>query len=163
MACFSSTTESEAVITASPNDVWAALTDPDLLPRLTPLLHRIDADGETWTWHMMQIKALGVGIAPVFTEKMSFDPGRRIDYSHTPPSGATERAGADGWYLLKDVDEGTHLSISLTLSVDLPLPRSAGRAVRRVMSSTMERTGDRFSTNLLHHLGARDVTGATTH
>jgi hypothetical protein len=41
--------------------------------------------------------------------------------------------------------------------VDLPLPKSARFAVQRVMKSTMERTGDRFSANLLRHLGLKST------
>ena len=51
---------------------------------------------------------------------------------------------------------GTALKISLTLEVELPLPRRAAPAVRRVMQATMTRMGDRFSTNLLRHLGLED-------
>ena len=47
MTRFTATTESEAIVPAARKDIWAALTDPDLLPRLTPLLRRIDADGDT--------------------------------------------------------------------------------------------------------------------
>jgi carbon monoxide dehydrogenase subunit G len=153
MTRFTATTESVAVVPADRMDIWRALTDPDLLPRLTPLLRSIDADGDTWTWHMTKISALGVSISPSFTETMHFDEGRRIDYSHTPPAGVRERAGAAGWYELSDVEGGTQLKISLGLDVELPLPRRTAPAVRRVMEGTLNRMGDRFSANLLRHLG----------
>lgn len=153
MTRFTATTESEAIVPADRMDIWRALTDPNLLPELTPMLRRIDADGDLWTWHMTRISALGVSISPSFTEQMTFTDGHRIEYTHTPPSGARERAGAEGCYDLSDVDGGTGLKISLTLEVDLPLPRSATPAVRRVMQTTMNRMGDKFSANLLHHLG----------
>jgi hypothetical protein len=38
------------------------------------------------------------------------------------------------------------------MHVDLPLARAARPAVTGVMRSMMQRTGDRFATNLLHHL-----------
>ena len=153
MARFTATTESEAVVPADRMKIWAALTDPELLPRLTPLLRKIDADGDIWTWHMTRIAALGVSISPSFTEAMRFEEGRRIDYTHEPPRGVRERAGAEGRYELNDVDGGTELKISLGLEVDLPLPRSTAPAVRKVMEATMNRMGERFSANLLHHLG----------
>jgi carbon monoxide dehydrogenase subunit G len=152
MARFTATTDSEAIVPADRMKIWAALTDPDLLPQLTPLLRRVDAHGDTWTWHMARISALGVSISPTFTEQMRFDPGHRIEYTHVPPAGARERAGAEGWYDLADTDGGTQLKISLTLEVDLPLPRSAAPAVCRVMRATMNRMGERFSANLLRHL-----------
>lgn len=43
---FSTTNTSEAVVAADRADIWAALTDPVLLAKLTPLLTRIDADGD---------------------------------------------------------------------------------------------------------------------
>ena len=157
---FIATTRSEAVVAAERAAIWAALTDPVLLPRLTPLLTKIDTDGDLWRWHLVRISALGVGITPSFTEQMVFAEERRIEFSHRPPAGARERAGADGFYSLTDVAGGTALAISLTLCVELPLPKLAGPAVGKVMTATMDRTGDRFSANLLRHLGVRDVTQA---
>jgi carbon monoxide dehydrogenase subunit G len=150
---FSATTESTAVVAAPREAIWGVLTDPIVLPELTPLLERIETDGNYWRWHMKSISALGVSIAPSFTEHMTFVDGERIDYQHQPPSDTVERTGADGWYVLRDVADGTELAISLTLTVELPLPKSAARAVERVMLGTMARTGDRFSANLLRRLG----------
>jgi hypothetical protein len=64
-----------------------------------------------------------------------------------------ERTGAEGWYELSEVDAGTRLRISLTLSVELPLARAARPAVSGVMKAVMARTGERFAGNLLRHLG----------
>ncbi|WP_375481386.1 hypothetical protein [uncultured Jatrophihabitans sp.] len=157
---FSATTESEAVVAADRMRIWQALTDPVLLPKLTPLLTRIDAEGDLWRWHLTSISALGVKIAPAFTERMHFTDGTDIVYEHEAPQGTVERTGADGWYRLSDVEGGTRLQISLTLHVDLPLPRASGPAVRGVMNTTMARTGDRFSANLLRHLGVDDPRSA---
>jgi carbon monoxide dehydrogenase subunit G len=155
MNTFSATNDSEAVVAADREAIWAALTDPALLPRLTPLLRRIETDGDLWRWEMARVSVLGVGVNPCFTERMHFDAPRRIEYTHQPPQGRVEHAGADGWYELTGVDGGTRLRISLTLSVDLPLARAAGPAVSAVMKAVMMRTGERFATNLLDHLGAR--------
>lgn len=136
--------------------MWEILTDPDRLPTLTPLLSRIDADGEHWRWHLVRLKVLGVGISPVFTEKMTFRDGRRIEFTHDPPAGATEWAGAEGHYALSDVDGGgTRLEIDLNLAVDLPLSRLAAPVVTRTMQATMQMMGDRFSANLLRELEAQ--------
>src|SRR6185312_14797706 len=149
---FSASTESDAVVAAPRSAIWRALTDPDLLPRLTPLLRRIDADGDHWRWYMTGLEVMGVGISPVFTERMRFTPQSRIDYTHEPPKGVREQAGAEGSYELSDVPGGTLLSIRLALHVDLPLPRLAAPAVRRAMGATMGLMGDRFAANLLDHL-----------
>jgi carbon monoxide dehydrogenase subunit G len=151
---FEATNESAEVVRADRSEIWDALTDPQLLTELTPLLRRIDADGERWVWHMMGISALGVEVAPSFTETMDFTPEQRIDFAHTP-DGRHERAGADGVYLLSDVDVGTRLEISITIHVELPLPRVSRAAVQGVMEQSMQRTGDRFARNLLDHLGVR--------
>ncbi len=152
---FSATNDSEAVVAADREAIWKALTDPDVLPRLTPLLRNIETDGDLWRWELSRIGVLGASISPSFTERMHFDEPEKISYTHEPPAGRHERAGAEGWYLLSEIDEGTHLRISLTLSVDLPLAKAAGPAVRRVMESAMARTGERFAVNLLRHLGVR--------
>lgn len=153
MSRFSATTESDAVVPAPRDRIWEVLTDPVLLPQLTPLLRRIETDGDHWRWHLVGLSVLGVGITPVFTERMTFTPAERIDYTHEPPPGVVERTGAEGWYVLTEVDGGTRLAISLTLDVELPLSRLAAPAVRTVMSATMQAMGDRFSANLLRHLG----------
>ena len=158
MTRFSATNESKAVVAADRADIWSALTDPVLLPKLTPLLRRIDADGDLWRWHLIRMSVLGVGVSTKFTERMLFDEGRRIDYSHEPPHGVNERTGANGYYELSDVPDGTHLSIGLTLHVDLPLSKLATPVVVKAMETTMARTGDRFATNLLAHLGVDSPT-----
>jgi hypothetical protein len=137
-------------------------SDTVMLPRLTPLLSRIDDLGECWRWHMVQLAVLGVGIKPVFTERMTFTEGKRIEFTHSPPAGVTEWAGAEGHYALADAEPdadggpATHLEISLTLDVDLPLSRLAAPVVTRTMRATMDATGDRFAANLLRHLHARE-------
>lgn len=153
MTRFSATTRSQEVVAADRSRIWAALTDPELLPRFAPLVERIDADGDLWHWHMKRIAALGVAISPSFTERMRFEHERLIEYTHEPPPGTTERTGVEGRYQLAEVEGGTRLAIELTVTVDLPLPRAAGPAVRRVMTGTMTHTGDRFAANLLRHLG----------
>lgn len=150
---FSATTTSEAVVAADRPSIWGAITDPDVLPRLTPLLKHIDTDGDLWHWELSRVHVLGIVVNPTFTERMSFDEGRRIEYHHEPPNGVKEWAGAEGWYALSDADGGTHLAISLTLFVDLPLARFSAPAVETVMRSAMAVTGSRFAANLEHHLG----------
>jgi carbon monoxide dehydrogenase subunit G len=150
---FSATTDSEATVAADRQAIWAALTDPDVLPRLTPLLRHIEADGTLWRWDLARLQVLGLGIRPSFTERMRFDPPGWIEYHHEPPAGSHEFTSAEGWYELTEVEGGTHLRIKLTLTVDLPLARAARPAVQRVMRTVMARTGERFAANLLTHLG----------
>ena len=155
MATFSATNRSQAVVAADQHTIWNALTDPQLLVRLTPLLTAIEADGDCWRWHLTRITALGVGIAPVFTERMEFSPTSSIRFIHAPPPGAHEYTGVEGHYELEPAEHGTRLAVELTMSVELPLPRLSAPAVQRVMSLTMARTGQRFSDNLLRHLGLK--------
>lgn len=155
MSRFTATNETEAVVAAERFEIWRVLTDPILLPELTPILRRIDTHGDLWCWHLIELSVLGVGISTSFTERMRFDEGRRIDYSHEPPNGAVERTGADGSYRLEDVPGGTHLAIRLTVHADLPLPRVATPAVTAAMRTTMRRSGEWFSANLLRHLAVR--------
>ena len=150
---FSATTDDQAVVPADRDAIWAALTDPAVLPRITPLLRHIEADGDLWRWELSRIPVLGVSISPSFTEKMVFHAPERIEFTHAPPEGRPERTAVEGWYQLEEVEGGTHLHIRLTMSVELPLARSAGPAVRRIMETVMSHTGDRFSVNLLRHLG----------
>jgi carbon monoxide dehydrogenase subunit G len=157
MARFSADTHAVAVITASRDQVWEVLTDPALIARMTPFARTITADGEHWRWELSGLKVLGVGVAPAFTERMTYDEPRRIDFRHDPPAGGTERAGVEGWYALEEVADGTRLETSMQVCVDLPLPRAAGGAVRRAMTAVLDQMGDRFSANLLAHLDARQV------
>jgi hypothetical protein len=94
-----------------------------------------------------------VGVSPVFTERMRFQPPQRIDYHHEPPPGSHEYAGVDGCYRLTEGPGGTQLFAEMTMCLELPLPRVAAPAVQAVMRTTMAGTRDRFSANLLRHLG----------
>ena len=84
--------EGEAVVSADRSAVWEILTDPEALPELTPFLNEITADGDLWRWQMGRIPVLGVSVAPAFTEKMTFTPEERIEFTHAPPDGKPERA-----------------------------------------------------------------------
>lgn len=157
MTTFSTRNDSMEAISAPVDRVWAAMTDPDLLARLTPLIDRIDDLGDHWRWRLVGIGALGVEIAPCFTVAMTFEEPRLIRFEHDPPAGATERAGATGKYELIGFDNGTVLDIDMEMHVDLPLPRMSRGAVERVMGRTTQLGGDRFFTNLLAHLDAERV------
>lgn len=153
MARFTSSTHSEAVVPAERAEIWKVLTDPALLPRLTPYLDKISVDGDHWRWEMSRLPVLSVSVAPAFTERMDFDPRDRIDFSHEPPEGTQEKAAAEGTYTLEDAGEdGTELTIDLEITVDLPLPRAAAPAVRAVMGKVMDRMGEKFAANLMAHL-----------
>jgi carbon monoxide dehydrogenase subunit G len=148
---FTARDRSTEVVQADQGALWKALTDPDLLPRLTPYLHSIDADGDRWRWNMARIPVLGVSVAPSFTERMTFDEPRRIEFKHDPESGQ-EKAGVEGTYELEEVDGGTRLAIDIDICVDLPLPGVARGAVERAMRGVIAAMGRRFATNLLRHL-----------
>ena len=153
MATFSATTRNREVVPAERAEIWAALTDPTLLPRLTPYLDKITVDGDHWRWQMSKLPVLSVSVAPSFTERMEFDDHSRIEFTHDPPAGQDEKAAAEGTYHLKDAGPGrTDLSIELTLRIDLPLPRAAAPAVGRVMKGVMDRMGTKFAANLMEHL-----------
>ena len=160
MATFRAHTHAEAVVLAPQQEIWAALVDPGLMAELTPFLRSITADGDHWHWQMSGFHVLGVTVAPSFTERMVFREPDRIEFHHDPPAGTKERSGVEGWYDLSPVPEteggGTFLATDLTISLELPLPRLSGPAVRATMSKVIDTMGDRFSQNLLDHLGAAE-------
>jgi len=154
VTCFQTRNVSSGDVPVPRSAVWEVLTDPGCLTEMTPLLDGITVDGDRWCWQLSGIRALGVEVAPSFTEQMTFVEPSRITFRHAPPAGQTERAGADGIYELTEVGpDRTHLSIDLTLHVDLPLPKLSRRAVERVMASSMARTGEVFAERLYRHLG----------
>lgn len=154
MTTFSATKHAVAVVEADQKEIWAALTDPALMARLTKYVKRITADGDHWRWELGGLEVLGRSIAPAFTERMVFDEPDRIEFHHEPP-GRREPAGVNGWYQLSPADDGaTRLETDMSICVELPLPKMSGRAVERVMRSVLDSMGDGFSANLLEHLGA---------
>jgi carbon monoxide dehydrogenase subunit G len=158
VATFSSSTTAEAVVPVARERVWEVLTDPDLVARLTPFISSITTDGDDhWIWHMSGLTVLGKGFEATFTERMTLEEGKRIEFSHDPPQGQKERAGVHGWYALADAPssdgDGVLLETSMEICVDLPLPRVSGGAVRTAMKGVIGQMGNRFSKNLLHHLG----------
>ncbi|CAN5641675.1 hypothetical protein BH11ACT8_BH11ACT8_32580 [soil metagenome] len=156
MTTFSASTTAEAVVPTDRQRVWDVLIDPDLVADFTPFVKRIVADGEHWIWTLSGLNVLGKGFSADFTEKMTLEEGKRIEFAHDPPpssAGGKERAGVHGWYHLTDTDGGVLLETSLEICVDLPLPKLSGPAVRSAMKGVMAQMGDRFSKNLLAHLG----------
>jgi hypothetical protein len=103
------------------------------------------------------VSVLGLKVAPAFTERMVFSEPDRIEFEHDPPAGTTEQAGVAGWYALAPVpgeaDAATELVTELEITLDLPLPRASGPAVRAAMRKVIDTMGDRFSQRLLDHLG----------
>jgi carbon monoxide dehydrogenase subunit G len=152
MTRFTASNQSAATLKSSRKDVWAALTDPELLPRLTPYLHRIDVDGDRWTWHVAKVPVLGKSIGTTFTEVMTFEEPHRIKYSHDS-SRTDENSAVEGEYVLEEAGSGCHVSIDIGVSVDLPFPRATRRAVEAAMRGVMAAMGRRFAHNLLKHLG----------
>jgi carbon monoxide dehydrogenase subunit G len=145
---------SQATLAATPDRLWDVLTDPHLLVRFTPNLRRIDVDGDRWTWHLTRIPVLSHAIEPSFTEVMDLEEPHRITFRHDSAQ-VDERAGVNGEYLLRPVDErSTHVAIDLGIWVDLPIPRVARPAVQRVMGTVVAGMGYRFGQNLRRHLGA---------
>jgi carbon monoxide dehydrogenase subunit G len=156
---FSAQTHAEAVVLAPQQAIWDVLVDPELMARFTPFLKNITADGEHWVWEMSGLNVLGLKVAPAFTERMAFSEPDRIEFHHEPPSGTSEQAGVEGWYALTPADGGTKLVTDLAITVELPLPKAAGRAVRATMKKVIDSMGDRFSQRLLDHLGAEERSG----
>ncbi len=154
MTSFTATNRSTATLTSSREDIWDALTDPELLPKLTPYLHRIDVDGDRWTWQMAKIPMMGKSIGTCFTEIMSFDEPSRISYTHDD-SRTDEPTWVEGDYHLKDAGRGTDVSIELSVTSELPFPKFMRPAVEGGMSAVMAGMGRRFASNLLRHLGEK--------
>jgi carbon monoxide dehydrogenase subunit G len=154
MTRFTASNKSAATLRSSQADVWKALTDPALLPRLTPYLHRIDADGDRWTWYVTKVPILGKSIGSTFTEVMTFEEPSRIGFSHDPDN-ADEQTQVNGEYRLEDRDGGTRVSIEIEVGVELPFPRAMRRPVERTIATVMGGMGRVFARNLLRHLGER--------
>lgn len=152
MTRFKAHNHSEADVEASPEQIWEALTAPQLITKLTPFLQNIEATEDRWIWTLASIPVLNKQFSPTFTEVMTFEPMERISFSHDP--GQTkDKAGTEGYYLLTPKDDGTtHLIIDLEVSVDLPLPRLAKPAVVTAMNTVMAGMGKRFADNLLKYL-----------
>lgn len=153
MATFRARDRSSAVLRSSRSEVWAALTDADLIAQITPYVTSIHVDGDRWTWRMATIPVLGLSVAPTFTEVMELHPEDRIVFTHDPER-PDEMTAVDGTYDLSDAaGGGTEVSIDLQISTHLPLPGLARPAVERVMAGVVKHMGTVFSRNLLKHLG----------
>ena len=154
MTTFSAKNNSAATLKSSRKDVWDALTDPKLLPKLTPYLHRIDVDGDRWTWYVAKVPVLGKSIGSTFTEVMTFDEPKRIGYRHDPDR-TEEQTEVTGEYQLEEAGSGTRVSIEIRVAVELPFPRAMRRPVEGAIRAVMAGMGRRFAHNLLRHLGEK--------
>ena len=154
MTRFTASNKSAATLKSARKDVWVALTDPQLLPKLTPYLQRIDVDGDRWTWHVTKVPVLGKNIGTTFTEVMAFDEPTRISYAHDKAK-TDEKTAVDGEYHLEEVADGTRVSIEIGVEVELPFPRAMRRPVEGAIKTVMAGMGRVFARNLLKHLGER--------
>ena len=154
MTRFTASNKSAATLQSSRKDVWEALTDPVLLPKLTPYLNRIDVDGDRWTWNVTKVPILGKNIGSVFTEVMTFDEPKRIGFEHDPQR-SEEKTEVNGEYHLEEEGSGTRVSIELGVSVELPFPKAMKRPVEGAIGAVMAGMGKRFASNLLRHLGEK--------
>jgi carbon monoxide dehydrogenase subunit G len=152
MTRFSAQNQSAAILKSPREKIWDALTDPELLPELTPYLHNIEVDGDRWTWNVAKVPLLGKSIGTCFTEVMTFDEPRYIGFKHDPER-TDEHSAVEGEYVLDEVEGGTRVSIDLGVSVDLPFSRVTRPAVEGGMRAVMALMGRRFAHNLLRHLG----------
>lgn len=157
MTWFTATRTSEAVVTAEQQQVWDVLNDPAEVARLTPLVRRIEVDGDHWRWSMDEVPGLGVSIAPAFTVRMESDEPSRLSFTHDPPEGERERAGVEGVYTLTEHEQGTLLDIDLEVRVDLPLAKIAKPAVKTAMDGVLATMGRGFGRALLDRLDADQV------
>jgi carbon monoxide dehydrogenase subunit G len=154
MTRFTASNKSAATLKSSRKDIWDALTDPQLLPKLTPYLQRIDVDGDRWTWHVTKVPVLGKNIGSTFTEVMTFDEPKRIGFEHDPQR-TDEKTEVQGEYHLEEAGSGTRVSIELGVSVELPFPGAMRRPVEGAIRAVMAGMGRRFAHNLLRHLGEK--------
>lgn len=159
MATFSARNISTSTVPVTADQIWKQIADPASLTALTPLVRSIVVvEGDLWRWQLTGIEALGICVAPTFTERMQFIEPRLIRFNHETANGERERAGADGTYELTQRGDGTELKVDIALTVELPLPRLSAGAVERVMKASMQRTGKRFAVNLYHRLGLDPAT-----
>ena len=112
---------STADVPAPRTAIWEVLSSPETLAELTPLLDAITVDGDKWCWQLGGISALGVEIAPSFTETMASPPRRPSASPTSPrrvrPSGPAPTASTPSTAIDPDT---THLEIDITLHVELP-------------------------------------------
>ena len=140
MTRFTARNSSAATLKSSREDVWKALTDPELLPKLTPYLHRIDVDGDRWTWHVAKVPMLGKSIGTTFTEVMTFEEPHRIGFTHDKER-TEEHSAVEGEYLLEEAGEGCRVSIDIGVTVELPFAKVTRRAVEGGMRAVMAADG----------------------
>lgn len=153
MTVFSAAKRSTAVVPYPRESVWAVLSDPKQVARLTPMVRSIEDHGATWLWKLAPIEVLGKSVGLSFTEKMDLDRPARIEFTHAPTG--EERAGVEGTYQLVSKSEGTQLSIDLGVHVDLPFPRLAKPAVQASMHAVIAAMGAGFAHSLDRHLKSR--------
>ncbi|WP_157965462.1 hypothetical protein [Euzebya rosea] len=151
MTCFAQRVIANDVLDVEHDRVFDVLADPDCLATLTPLVARIDTNGDRWTWQLVEVSALGVTATARFTTLMDIGTDA---IRFRPAPDVDERASATGHLeVTPEADGRTRVAIDLTATVELPLPRMMSRPVTAVMFATMRGGGSRFADNLLDHLG----------
>jgi carbon monoxide dehydrogenase subunit G len=158
VATFSSSRSDTADVPHPVEAVWDVLVDPDAIARMTPMVSRIMADGDQWTWCLQGVPLPGRALDLSMVETMKFTPQTRIDFTHGPLERHLQ-AGAEGHYGLEPIEAGTRLTIDLTISARLPIPGVARPAVTTAMAQVLRQMGTRFAANMLRELDGRTTTG----
>ena len=153
MATFTRSRRDTADVPHPVDAVWDLLVDPDAIARMTPMVSRIEANGDQWLWCLQGVPLPGRALDLSMLETMVFEPQTRIEFTHGPLERHLQ-AGAEGHYALEPAGEGaTRLTIDLTVSARLPIPGLARPAVHTAMAQVLRQMGARFATNLLRELG----------
>ena len=103
---------------------------------------------------MTKVPILGKSIGSTFTEVMTFDEPKQIGFAHDPER-TEETTEVNGEYHLEEAGSGTHVSIELGVTVELPFPKAMRRPVEGAIATVMAGMGRRFARNLLRHLGEK--------
>ena len=154
MATFSTSNRSAATVTADVEAVWDVLTDPALVARLTPFLQRVRRGGRALGLAADEGARCSARASRSRSASGWTSTPHRIDFTHDPAPGADEAAGVVGWYALALVRMGRTSRRRWRSPSTSPSPVSSGPPSITAMKGVVALMGQRFSHNLLSHLGA---------
>lgn len=124
-------------------DVFAVVSQPGFISRSTPFVREVVVlDDGRWRWQVGGIRYPGGTFTAAYTERMTFEPPRRIAFHHDPDE--PELAGTEGAFTLSQVGDHAHLAIEVEVSARVPAPRQAAPVVEAAMQVVMRLMRDRL-------------------
>lgn len=136
-----------ATLPAERGRVWEELADVSQLDRLMPDVETYEEVDHGWRWELEPRRVMGYRIQPRFTVTYQVSPTDRLGFEHVSGERG-DTADSHGSFSLRDVADGTEVTVELAVRLDVEVPSVFRAAVREILREEIREMADGFLDNL---------------